>query len=111
MRSRRVRRSRATRVRRCASRSPPHLGCRNHPAGYALGVTFFRAANPRGMDAHPKDLTSRRSFSSALAEHWPELLIEGALLGLFMISACLFAALLEHPASFVHRSIPSALVR
>src|SRR5262249_36604585 len=44
-------------------------------------------------------------------EHWPELLIEGALLGLFMISACLFAALLEHPASFVHRSIPSALVR
>jgi aquaporin Z len=52
-----------------------------------------------------------RSVSAALIEHWQELLIEGALLGVFMISACLFAALLEHPASIVHRALSDPLVR
>jgi aquaporin Z len=43
--------------------------------------------------------------------HWPEYLIEGAGLGLFMVSAAVFGALLNHPASpFVH-AIPSALLR
>ena len=37
--------------------------------------------------------------------HWPEYLIEGTLLGLFMISACTFTILLEHPVSPVHRAI------
>ena len=35
----------------------------------------------------------------ALREHWPEYLIEAALLGLFMVSACGFSVLLGHPAS------------
>ena len=35
----------------------------------------------------------------ALTTHWPEYLIEGICLGTFMISACAFSALLEHPAS------------
>jgi aquaporin Z len=35
----------------------------------------------------------------ALRRHWPEYLMEAAGLGLFMLSACLFAALLYHPAS------------
>jgi aquaporin Z len=46
-----------------------------------------------------------------LARHWPEFLMEGAELGIFMISACLFTALLEHPASPVLRLIPGAFVR
>lgn len=35
----------------------------------------------------------------ALREHWPEYLMEAAGLGLFMVSACVFAILLFHPAS------------
>lgn len=37
--------------------------------------------------------------------HWPEYAIEAAGLGLFMISACGCAALLEHPASPVRQAI------
>ena len=37
--------------------------------------------------------------SRALREHWPEYLMEALGLGLFMISACAFGTLLEHPAS------------
>ncbi len=37
--------------------------------------------------------------------------MDGALLGLFMISACGFVALFEHPASPVHALVPSAFVR
>lgn len=36
---------------------------------------------------------------------------DGALLGLFMISACVSVVVLEHPASPVHAAISSALVR
>jgi len=43
--------------------------------------------------------------------NWREYLIEGAGLGLFMVSASAFATLLEHPASPVHAALPDALVR
>ena len=48
---------------------------------------------------------------SALQRHWPEYLMEGAELGLFMISACLFVALLEYPASPVHQLFPNSTLR
>ena len=51
------------------------------------------------------------SFTAALQRHWPEYLIEGAELGLFMISACLFVALLEYPASPVHQLLPDPTLR
>lgn len=47
----------------------------------------------------------------ALRHHWPEYLIEAALLALFMISACGFGALLAHPASPVVRTVGSPLAR
>lgn len=47
----------------------------------------------------------------ALRRHWPEYLMEAALLGLFMISACVFATLLEYPGSPVHQSIADPLLR
>ena len=47
----------------------------------------------------------------AFTQHWPEYMIEGVCLGLFMISACAFSALLEHPASPVHASVMNADVR
>jgi len=50
-------------------------------------------------------------LAAAWRAHWPEYLIEGALLGAFMVSACFFCVLLEHPASPVHRALPDALGR
>jgi len=47
----------------------------------------------------------------ALKQHWPEYLMEAAGLGAFMISACAFGVLLEHPASPVQQSIANAAVR
>lgn len=37
--------------------------------------------------------------------------IDGALLGLFMVSACVNVVILEHPASPIHAAIPSQLTR
>jgi aquaporin Z len=47
----------------------------------------------------------------ALRRHWPEYLIEAAGLGVFMISACLFATLLEHPGSPVRQAVSDPLLR
>jgi aquaporin Z len=46
-----------------------------------------------------------------LRKHWPEYVMEAALLGLFMVSACAFAALLDHPDSPIHQALPDAIVR
>ena len=43
--------------------------------------------------------------------HWPEYAIEAALLGLFMLSACGFVVLLEHPRSQLHLALPDPLLR
>ena len=50
-------------------------------------------------------------MNPAWKRHWPEYLMEAAELALFMLSACLSVALLEHPSSPVHRAIPSAALR
>src|SRR5260370_26161325 len=48
---------------------------------------------------------------SAVTSHWPEYLMEGACLGVFMVSACSFTVLLEHPGSVLRQMLPSAFVR
>jgi aquaporin Z len=48
---------------------------------------------------------------SALRRHWPEYLIEAAGLGVFMVSACVFATLLQHPSSPLRQALPDAFVR
>lgn len=50
-------------------------------------------------------------LSKTLRAHWPEAAIEGAGLGLFMISAIGFTILLEHPDSSLHAALPDAFVR
>jgi aquaporin Z len=59
--------------------------------------------------------SERRSRSvtafRASRTHWPEYLIEAAGLALFMMSACFFTVLLEHPASAVRQAITVPLVR
>ena len=42
----------------------------------------------------------------ALKRHWPEYVIEGACLGLFMLAACAFTVALEHPASPARAILP-----
>lgn len=48
---------------------------------------------------------------NGLARHWPEYLMEAARLATFMISACLLATLLEHPASPARQALPAPLLR
>ena len=48
---------------------------------------------------------------SYLRHNWPEYLIEGGALGVFMVSAGVFATLFEYPGSPVHAAIANADVR
>src|SRR5215472_2902146 len=57
------------------------------------------------------DRTWIHSAMSAATKHWPEYLIEAACLGLFMVSACSFTVLLQHPGSAIRQMLPSAFVR
>lgn len=43
--------------------------------------------------------------------HWAEYLCEALLLGLFMLSACIFTALLEHPAAMAYQVLPEPWMR
>jgi aquaporin Z len=47
----------------------------------------------------------------ALREHWPEYLMEAAELGMFMISACVFATMLGHPVSPIAKALPHPTVQ
>lgn len=47
----------------------------------------------------------------ALKNHWPEYVIEACGLGVFMISACVFSTLLEHPDLSLRELIPDAFAR
>ncbi len=48
---------------------------------------------------------------NALRHHYPEYLMEAAELGLFMISASIATAILEHPASVIHQAIANPVLR
>jgi aquaporin Z len=56
-------------------------------------------------------LASTVGALTSLRMHWPEYLMEGALLGAFMVSACLFGALYEFPNSPVRQAIASTFLR
>src|SRR5262250_2695746 len=47
----------------------------------------------------------------AIGEHWPEYLMEGAGLGLFMLSACVFMTFLFHPGSPIPSGFDSPILR
>lgn len=68
-----------------------------------------RAAGARAAPVAARGWPARAG--AALGGHWPEYLIEAAGLGIFMLSACLFATLLEHPGSPVRQAIPVAVWR
>jgi aquaporin Z len=55
--------------------------------------------------------TSEITAVAKSIDHWPEYLIEAASLGCFMLSACIFGVLLEHPGSVVHQAIENPAAR
>ena len=54
---------------------------------------------------------SGMSPHATVLQHWPEYLIEAIGLGLFMISACLFVTLLEHPNSPIRQAVTEPMLR
>jgi aquaporin Z len=52
-----------------------------------------------------------RAPSDIVRDHWPEYLMEGAGLGLFMISAAVVTSLLEYPYSPLHALLPDPVIR
>jgi aquaporin Z len=74
-------------------------------------ASALRVEAPAGTGTRLPAGASELRWLAALREHWPEYLMEAAGLGLFMISACLFALLLEHPGSPVRRTIADAMLR
>ena len=70
--------------------------------------TSVPGASGAALQATPEP---RLGMRQALIQHWPEYLMEAGGLGLFMISACVFGALLEFPGSPVHQAIPSVFLR
>jgi aquaporin Z len=70
------------------------------------------------VEPHAGSLTSRllppawlAGARRALASHWPEYLLEALGLGLFMLSACAFTVLLEHPSSAARQALDDGLLR
>lgn len=65
---------------------------------------------PDVQPSEPKPTTAATPLD-ALKRHYPEYLMEATGLGLFMVSACVFGVILEHPSSPVHQAIPNPLLR
>jgi aquaporin Z len=54
---------------------------------------------------------TRSDCLAAIAQHWPEYLMEAFGLGIFMVSACAFALVLSHPDSPAVAWLPGATLR
>jgi aquaporin Z len=62
------------------------------------------------MSVSVNGATGARGAAAALTRHWPEYLIEAVGLGMFMVSACLFATLFYHPASPLRLAIGDVML-
>ena len=70
------------------------------------------ASPPAKVRTIPHDASvGGHSLLNALRHHWPEYVMEGAELGLYMLSACAFVVLLEYPTSPVHLTFPDPFLR
>lgn len=81
-------------------------------------ATFAEEAVAGSSSRHPPhaSMTPAASRFSSLAQralggHWPEYLMEAAGLGFFMLSACLFTVLIEHPGSAARQALGDPLLR
>jgi aquaporin Z len=73
----------------------------------AASVTIMGETGKRWEDSP----AMASALTRAARHHWPEYLMEGAGLALFMISATLVTMLLEHPASPLRQAVPDAFNR
>ena len=122
-RSRRTRTGATSSSSTSTSTATTARGHRREPPDGLDGARGQAPAERRGHQPEPPDrltglvaeaLPAERGIAWATrsAQHWPEYLMEAAGLGLFMISACVFGTLLEHPASPVRAGrCPTPLVR
>ncbi len=62
-------------------------------------------------EASPVAAQGWMDAAAAARQHWPEYLMEAGQLGIFMVSACTFGALLFLPSSPVVHTIPNPMVR
>src|SRR6516164_291129 len=63
------------------------------------------SANALARNGASSNLIGR--ISDAVSRHWPEYAMEAFGLGLFMVSACAFGVLFEHPDSPVRQAVPN----
>lgn len=77
----------------------------------ATNETDSRAAYHLTKPIDDSKASAIASMIDALRQHWPEYLMEAAGLGIFMISACMFAVLLDHPASPVRQRVDDPVIR
>jgi aquaporin Z len=66
------------------------------------------------VDEKLRNALPRREALNAVASlrlHWPEYLMEVAEMSLYLFLTCLFATLLQHPASPIRHLIPSGILR
>src|SRR5580765_5490696 len=91
-----------------ATSSPRSTGpsYRRRAASRKAFVTRRARRRTMRMDAAIPSATPARA-----TVHWPEALMEGLGLGLFMVSAGAFGTLFEYPGSPVRQMIPDAFVR
>jgi aquaporin Z len=66
-----------------------------------------------GVQRRQATLSSRDALNAtdSLRLHWPEYLMEAGEVGLYLLLACVFATVLQHPASPVRHLIESSLLR
>jgi|GEM_PF-226190 len=96
-----------------------------------LGALVLQRTSPSQMAfaaneslvAQPIDSVGERPLLTALPQrealgivaslrlHWPEYLMEVAEMGVYLFLTCLFATLLQHPASPIRNLIPGAFLR
>ncbi len=73
---------------------------------------LFETGTITSDDPHRQSKTSSRlDASRCLRLHWPEYLMEAGEMISFMFFTCLFATLIQHPASPIRQSIDSAITR
>ena len=68
-------------------------------------------SSDRPLRSAGRGVVCRHKAIVAVENHWPEYLMEAAELGLFMVSACSFTVLLEHPTSPVRLLVGSSFLR
>jgi len=76
-----------------------------------MEISTRRGAGTQAELLSPPTAHPLENIVSTLGANWPEYLMEAAELGTFMLSACLFTVVLEHPASALRVAIASPMLR